>query len=49
VVKTGVPDDVRTYFARRCRPHSDLLGNQPWGEEAGGTYQRVVAEGVCDE
>jgi Fe-S cluster assembly ATP-binding protein len=49
VVKTGVPDEVRAYFARRCRPHGDLLGNQPWGEEAGGTYQRVVAEGVCDE
>jgi Fe-S cluster assembly ATP-binding protein len=49
VVKTGVPDEVRAYFAQRCRPHGDLLGNQPWGEEAGGTYQRVVAEGVCDE
>jgi Fe-S cluster assembly ATP-binding protein len=49
VVKTGTPDEVRGYFARRCRPHGDLLGNQPWGEEAGGTYQRVVAEGVCDE
>ena len=49
VVTTGAPDEVRDYFARRCRPHGDLLGSQPWGEEAGGTYQRVVAEGVCDE
>jgi Fe-S cluster assembly ATP-binding protein len=49
VVSTGSPNEVRDYFARRCRPHGDLLGSQPWGEEAGGTYQRVVAEGVCDE
>jgi Fe-S cluster assembly ATP-binding protein len=49
VVSSGTPDEVRDYFTRRCRPHGDLLGNQPWGEEAGGSYQRVVAEGVCDE
>jgi Fe-S cluster assembly ATP-binding protein len=49
VVRTGTPAEVREYFAQRCRPHGDLLGSQPWGEEAGGTYQRVVAEGVCDE
>jgi Fe-S cluster assembly ATP-binding protein len=49
VISTGTPDEVRDYFARRCRPHGHLLGNQPWGAEAGGTYQRVVAEGVCDE
>jgi Fe-S cluster assembly ATP-binding protein len=49
IVNTGTPAEVREYFAQRCRPHGDLLGNQPWGEEAGGTYQRVVAEGVCSE
>jgi Fe-S cluster assembly ATP-binding protein len=49
VVDTGTPAQVREYFAQRCRPHGDLLGNQPWGAEAGGTYQRVVAEGVCSE
>ncbi len=49
VVSTGSPDEVREYFARRCRPHGDLLGSQPWGEGAGGSYERVVAEGVCDE
>ncbi len=49
IVNTGTPAEVRGYFAQRCRPHGDLLGYQPWGEEAGGTYQRVVAEGVCDE
>lgn len=49
VVSTGSPDQVRDYFARRCRPHGDLLGSQPWGEEAGGAYERVVAEGVCDD
>jgi Fe-S cluster assembly ATP-binding protein len=49
VVNTGTPAEVREYFAQRCRPHGDLLGSQPWGAEAGGTYQRVVAEGVCDE
>jgi Fe-S cluster assembly ATP-binding protein len=49
VVSTGLPDEVRDYFAGRCRPHADLFGTQPWGEEAGGAYQRVVAEGVCDE
>jgi Fe-S cluster assembly ATP-binding protein len=49
VISTGTPEEVRDYFARRCRPHADLLGSQPWGEGAGGSYQRVVAEGVCDE
>lgn len=49
VINTGTPEEVRAYFAQRCRPHGDLLGSQPWGEEAGGTYQRVVEEGVCDE
>ncbi|MGD8997501.1 MAG: ABC transporter ATP-binding protein [Anaerolineae bacterium] len=49
VVSTGLPSEVREYFAGRCRPHGDLLGSQPWGGETGGTYQRVVEEGVCDE
>jgi Fe-S cluster assembly ATP-binding protein len=49
VVNTGTPAEVREYFAHRCRPHGDRLGSQPWGVEAGGTYQRVVAEGVCSE
>jgi len=49
IVNTGTPDEVRGYFAQRCRPHGNLLGYQPWGEEAGGTYQRVITEGVCDE
>jgi len=49
IVNTGTPAEVREYFAHRCRPHEDQLGSQPWGDEAGGTYQRVVAEGVCDE
>jgi len=49
VVNTGTPGEVREYFAQRCRPHGDLLGSQPWGAEAGGTYERVVSDGVCDE
>ncbi|HDQ73019.1 MAG TPA: ABC transporter ATP-binding protein [Chloroflexi bacterium] len=49
IVRTGTPDEVRDYFAQRCRPHGDTLGSQPWGDEAGGTYQRVVATGVCDD
>lgn len=47
VVQTGTPAEMRDYFAQRCRPHENLLGSQPWDEEAGGTYQRVVTEGVC--
>jgi Fe-S cluster assembly ATP-binding protein len=49
VVNTGTPAEVREYYAQRCRPHGDLLGSQPWGAEAGGTYERVVSEGVCSE
>lgn len=49
IIHTGDPDEVREYFANRCRPHEEALGAQPWGPEAGGTYQRVVREGVCDE
>lgn len=48
VVDTGSPDDVRQYFADRCRPHGDLLGSQPWGGTAGGTYERVIAEEAAD-
>jgi Fe-S cluster assembly ATP-binding protein len=49
VIQTGAPAEMRDYFAQRCRPHGDMLGSQPWGAEAGGTYRRVVAEGVRDE
>ncbi len=49
VIETGTPAEVREYYARRCRPHGQQLGSQPWGAEAGGTYQRVVSEGACDE
>jgi Fe-S cluster assembly ATP-binding protein len=49
IVSTGTPAKVREYYAQRCRPHGERLGSQPWGEDAGGTYQRVVAEGVCDD
>lgn len=48
IVTTGAPDEVRKYFARRCRPHEERLGSQPWGEEADGMYRRVVTEGACD-
>jgi Fe-S cluster assembly ATP-binding protein len=44
IVQTGIPREMRDYFAQRCRPHGDLLGYQPWGEKAGGTYQRIVTE-----
>jgi len=47
IVKIGTSIEMRDYFAQRCRPHGDLLGYQPWGAEAGGTYQRVLAEGEC--
>jgi Fe-S cluster assembly ATP-binding protein len=49
VVNTGTPVEVREYFAQRCRPHEGQLGSQPWGDEANGTYRRVVSEGVCDD
>jgi 2-keto-4-pentenoate hydratase/2-oxohepta-3-ene-1,7-dioic acid hydratase in catechol pathway len=49
IVSTGTPAEVREYFAQRCRPHGDLLGSQPWGAEAGGTYQRVVSGEACGE
>jgi Fe-S cluster assembly ATP-binding protein len=49
IINTGTPAEVREYFAQRCRPHGDLLGSQPWGKEAGGTYQRVVSEGSIPE
>jgi Fe-S cluster assembly ATP-binding protein len=49
VIHTGLPDDVREYFAQRCRPHEEELGAQPWGRETGGSYQRLVAEEVSGE
>lgn len=35
IVATGAPAEVREYFGSRCRPHSDLLGPQPWPAPAG--------------
>lgn len=49
VIRTGLPDDVRDYFAQRCRPHEEELGAQPWGRDAGGTYEELVAEEVTGE
>ncbi len=49
IINTGTSAEVREYFAQRCLPHEDQLGSQPWGEEAGGTYRRVVSEGADDE
>jgi Fe-S cluster assembly ATP-binding protein len=49
IVSTGAPAEVRGYFAQHCRPHGEQLGSQPWGEEANGTYRRVVTEGACDD
>jgi len=48
IIRTGDPAEVREYFVNRCRPHGDLLGDQPWGPTTVEIYQRVVAEGVCD-
>jgi Fe-S cluster assembly ATP-binding protein len=30
IVFRGEPTEVREFYARRCRPHSDSLGAQPW-------------------
>lgn len=49
IIQSGDPDEVRAYFAHHCRPHEEALGAQPWGPEAGGTYQRVVSEEMHDE
>lgn len=35
IVATGMPDEVRSYFETRCRPHGELLGPQPWGVVTG--------------
>ncbi len=48
VVKTGSPDEVRAYFARRCRPHEETLGAQPWEPVNGDAYKEVVTRGVCE-
>lgn len=45
IIHSGDSDEVKEYFARRCRPHEEALGAQPWGPEAGGTYQEVISEG----
>jgi Fe-S cluster assembly ATP-binding protein len=49
IIRSGSPDEVRSYFGDHCRPHGDALGAQPWAAEAGGSYERVVAGGECDE
>jgi len=49
ILRSGDPEEVREYFAQRCRPHEEALGAQPWGEEADGNYRQVVKEGVCDD
>lgn len=47
IVRSGDPDEVRAYFAQRCRPHGARLGSQPWEEDS--AYQRVVREAACRE
>jgi len=32
VVFAGNPDEARAFYGRRCRPHSEALGAQPWSE-----------------
>jgi Fe-S cluster assembly ATP-binding protein len=44
VIKTGAPTEMRQYFVQRCRPHGDMLGNQPWDPAVVDSYQRIVAE-----
>ncbi len=47
VVKTGDPEEVRAYFAQRCRPHEESLGAQPWEVRNGDAYKGVVTQRVC--
>jgi Fe-S cluster assembly ATP-binding protein len=49
IIRSGTADDVREYFANRCRPHEEVMGTQPWGPEAGGTYREVISEEACNE
>jgi Fe-S cluster assembly ATP-binding protein len=44
ILRTGKPGLVQEYFARRCRPHEEALGAQPWVSGGGVTYQGPVAE-----
>jgi Fe-S cluster assembly ATP-binding protein len=32
IVFSGSPDDARAFYGRRCRPHVEALGAQPWPE-----------------
>ena len=34
IVFSGSPDETRTYYGHRCRPHVEALGAQPWPNEA---------------
>ncbi|MGE5602741.1 MAG: ATP-binding cassette domain-containing protein [Nitrososphaerales archaeon] len=33
IVFSGPPDETRKYYGRRCRPHGETLGTQPWADE----------------
>jgi Fe-S cluster assembly ATP-binding protein len=49
IARTGKPAELHDYFAQRCRPHGDRLGSQPWGPDAGGTYEQIMSDGVCED
>ncbi|MBS3770255.1 MAG: ABC transporter ATP-binding protein [Bacteroidales bacterium] len=34
IVFSGNPGDTRTYYGKRCQPHREIRGDQPWDEVA---------------
>ncbi|MEF8811778.1 MAG: ABC transporter ATP-binding protein [Bacteroidales bacterium] len=34
IVFSGNPGDTRTYYGKRCQPHREIRGDQPWDELA---------------
>lgn len=35
IIFSGSPEETRTFYGRRCRPHGEAFGAQPWGVMAG--------------
>lgn len=46
IVRRGDPSELSDYYVRRCRPHGQALGSQPWPFDVVECDEQVTAEGV---
>ncbi len=46
ILFTGNPDESREYYAKRCKPHLEALGSQPWDPSLPEVRQALASNGA---